>query len=260
MGLFSKLFSKKRITAPKDDLVGITQAEFLRGYRVVERGGWVKATRCNSREELEARLLKQSAKLGGNAVIKFYWTRYPKGNADRFRGEGEAVLVEPTGNSLPPEKKRKTTIRTDRLVIIDGSNLIYWTKDFHIDTSPLTKLCAHLRDHHADFLVYFDANIRYLLRDAGARIDVRDPSKRDLQRIFGLFPEEIEVVPAGSRADDFILQRAQISRGIVISNDRYADYTDQHPWLGSKNRLHRGHVSQGHVYIPTLSLKISTSG
>lgn len=245
----------------KAEFIDITQQEYVRGYRVTERGGWVSGSGYKTRAEMEADLTQKSAKLGGNAVIKFYWTRFPERRKDWFRGEGEAVLVERNDGTVPKKGTQTPPQITKKLVVIDGSNLIYWTKNFHIDTSPLAKLCAHLRDAQVDFRVYFDANIKYLLAEqTGGKLNTKEKTTHDLERVFGLFAEEIEIVPAGSRADDFILQRASISKGIVISNDRYADYVDMHPWLGSKNRLHRGHVSKGYIYIPTLKLKISMSG
>ena len=252
-------FKRRKIARRLAKVVDITQQEYVRGYHVVERGGWVSGSGYHTREAMENDLKLKSEKLGGNAVIKFYWTRFPYGRKDYFRGEGEAVVVE--RNDGPAPKATNPLHVSNKLVVLDGSNLIYWTKDFHIDTSPLAKLCAHLREAQTDFLVYFDANIKYLLAEqAKGNLNPKDKSTRDLQRIFGLFAEEIEVVPAGSRADDFILQRAAISKGIVISNDRYMDYADVHPWIGSNTRLHRGHVSKGHLYIPTLKLKVAISG
>lgn len=251
---------KRRKPSP-NQVIDITRHEYLRGYRIVERGGWVRGHGYGTREELEAGLKSKAAKLGGNAVIKFYWNSSPRGRNDQFRGEGEAVLVEENGTKTKtPAPKNKARIRKDTPIYVDGSNLIYWTKDHRIDTHPLAVLCGKLRDDSVDFLVFFDANIKYLLSEAGGQVTPRDRSTRDLERVFGLFAEEITIVPAGSPADDFILQRAHISKGMVISNDRYKDYFETYPWLGNAKRVHRGYVDQGNLYIPTLSLKIPVSG
>lgn len=240
--------------------IEITRHEHVRNHRIMERSGWVRGEGFATREKMEAALKCKAVKLGGNAVIKFYWNSYPKGHRDLFRGEGEAVRVEIVATHQRGKPGKKIHINRDNPIFIDGSNLIYWTKDHHIDTHPLRVLCERLREANVDFLVFFDANIKYLLQEADGRITPSDRSTRDLEQAFGLFSEEISVVPAGSPADDFILQRAHISKGIVISNDRYKNYHGTYSWIGNTARIHRGYVDKGHLYIPTLSLKIPTSG
>ncbi len=254
MGLLARIFQRR-----KSGVLDITRQEYVRGHRIMERGGWVRGEGYRTREKMEKSLKRKAAKLGGNAVIKFYWNSYPHGRKDLFKGEGEAVRVEKT-TTQSGKSGKKIHISRDKPIFVDGSNLIYWTKDHRIDTHPLGVLCQTLRDANVDFLVFFDANIKYLLQEAGGRITPKDRSTKDLERVFGLFSDEISVVPAGSPADDFILQRAHISKGMVISNDRYKDYHDTYSWLGNPKRVHRGYVDKGHLYIPTLSLKIPTSG
>lgn len=255
MGVFARIFRRR-----KRDVLEITRHEHVSGHRIMERSGWVRGEGYATREEMEKSLKRKAAELGGNAVIKFYWNSYPKSRSDLFKGEGEAVSVEENTTYQSGKSGKKTYISRDKPIYIDGSNLIHWTKDHSIDTHPLDVLCRTLRDANVDFLVFFDANIKYLLQEAGLPVTPKDRSTKDLERIFELHTDEISVVPAGSSADDFILQRVHISKGMVISNDRYTDYRDIYPWLGNPERIHRGYVDKGQLYIPTLSLKIPTSG
>jgi hypothetical protein len=53
-------------------------------------------------------------------------------------------------------------------------------------------------------------------------------------------------VPAGIRADDFILQMAEKSNCDVISNDMFRDYEMRYPWVRADGRVKKGAVIPQH--------------
>lgn len=250
-------FLKHRRNKRINSIVDITRHETLRGNKVTGRHGWIYAKGEKTRATLETSLKISAAKAGGNAIIKFYWTEYPSGAIYKYRAEAEVVTVLATGK---PTTRPNGKPRIDKPIFIDGSNLIYWSKTQNIDIRPLAELCNYLRVANISFLVYFDANIKYVLETAGKPMFPKQRDTNDLQALFDLFIHEIEVVPGGTQADNFILQRAAIENGLVISNDRYRDFDEEYPWIKNPNRVHRGGVSGGNLYIPTLKIKTAISG
>ena len=63
-------------------------------------------------------------------------------------------------------------------------------------------------------------------------------------------PEEFLQVPAKTRADDFLLMRADADPAArIISNDMYRDYAAEYPWVGERKRFIRGMVMRDEVFL-----------
>jgi len=259
VAVFSAMLQKKTNRIRRESITSITRHEKIDGQRIMARNGWIRVDRKRTREDLEDAMRLRAAKVGANGIVKFYWHMYEHKRQLAFCGEAEAVTLEANQNTgSKPAKTGK--VRPDIPVFIDGSNLIYWSDAQKISPVPLRELCDRLRKLNVGFLVHFDANIKFLLKEAGHLVDPTMQSTIDLEMMFGLDRNEIDVVPGGTQADAFILQRADISKGVVISNDRYRDYQDKFAWIKNPARVHRGGISGGHMYIPTLDLKVAVSG
>jgi hypothetical protein len=63
------------------------------------------------------------------------------------------------------------------------------------------------------------------IADATLEYDVDDREGLQRTRHAG----ELRVVPSGTPADDFILQKAQRENARIVSNDRFADWASQDP-------------------------------
>jgi hypothetical protein len=65
--------------------------------------------------------------------------------------------------------------------------------------------------------------------------------------------DRLTIVPPGTpgKADSFILRLASNGSGVVVSNDSYREFHNDHPWLFDEGRLY------GHTYVPTVGWQFS---
>lgn len=122
-------------------------------------------------------------------------------------------------------------------VVIDGSNVMHWK-----DNTPRIETVREVVDHLSDLGftpgVVFDANAGYLLSG-------KYQHDGSLGRQLGLAEDRVMVVPKGTPADPAILNAARSLGARVVSNDRYRDWTDQHPEVKSPHHLIRGDYETG---------------
>ncbi len=126
----------------------------------------------------------------------------------------------------------------ENAILVDGSNVMHWGGEPSV--TVVQQVIASLeREGFAPF-VCFDANAGYKL--IGHYMDAWD-----LAPSIGVTPDRILVVDRGVVADEVILAEAG-QRGLkVVSNDRFRDWTDQHPWVKNHKRFRRGTWKQGSV-------------
>lgn len=111
--------------------------------------------------------------------------------------------------------------------VIDGTNLVLLHGRAHPELRYVLALCTYLADRGADPVCYFDANIRYILGDSGG----------DQLAVFEQleatpwWSDALQVVPSGTDADAWILQRAKADGARVISNDKYRDRARKNRWI-----------------------------
>ena len=98
--------------------------------------------------------------------------------------------------------------------------------------------------------VLLDANILHVLRENG---DVEGACR--LEDLLTHRPDCAKIVPAGARADDFILIRANDDGSHIVSNDRFNQYVERYPWL-KEQRLHKFMFMDGRLMIPDLGVDI----
>lgn len=112
--------------------------------------------------------------------------------------------------------------------IIDGNNVFRYGEGFNVHY--LYTLFKALDEKEIDWFCYTDANMKYLVNLHCNAFD------RNLYNwLLEKYKGKITSVPAGRRADSYILQKADKEDAIVISNDKFRDfeYVSQYPWLMS---------------------------
>lgn len=133
-----------------------------------------------------------------------------------------------------PPKKAEPKNR----VIVDGSNVMYWGGDPSLRT--LRAVITSLQSQGFTPFVVFDANVGYKLQDEFL-------GDRKMARLLNLPKDQILVVEKGITADERLLAVADEYRTPVVSNDRFRDWTVQHPWVRKKGRMMRGTYQSGAV-------------
>lgn len=112
--------------------------------------------------------------------------------------------------------------------IIDGNNVLRYGEGFNV--RYLHTLFKALDEKEIDWFCYTDANMKYLVNMHCNAFD------RNLYNwLLEKYKGKIASVPAGRRADSYILQKADKEDAIVISNDKFRDfeYVIKYPWLMS---------------------------
>ncbi len=129
------------------------------------------------------------------------------------------------------------------LVVVDGSNLATEGR-----TVPsLAQLDEAVRayaaeDPAAEVLVVVDASFAH-------RIDAAERAQLEAAELHG----EVVAPPAGAigRGDAFILRIAERTGAVVLSNDSFQEFHEEHPWLFEEGRLIGGKPVPGVGWIFT---------
>lgn len=132
-------------------------------------------------------------------------------------------------------------------ILIDGSNVIYWM-DNTPQLAPLLQVVHDLSRRGMKPGVVFDANVGYKLMG-------KFLGERDLSRLLSLPRDQILVVPKGSQADPFLLETARDLKARIVTNDRYRDWTDRFPDVAQPDKLIRGEIRDGRVWLKGVTVK-----
>ncbi len=143
------------------------------------------------------------------------------------------------------------------IVLVDGSNILFSETGGATGGLLLQRTLRALRWSGRTPYLVFDANIKYKLRASNDRIaaDLIDSIEtRDPQRYMQ--------VPAGTRADDYILCIADQFGYDVISCDRFREFSEKYPWTAASvesgnKRVHQIAIWNGVFLIPWLDIKFS---
>ncbi len=127
--------------------------------------------------------------------------------------------------------------------IVDGNNVCYWKEDKSFSFSFLLELLIQLKKRDDTFICFFDANIERILNEINVGQEKVKNLLKDNIKYF-------KTVPAGNRADDYILVTAHRYGASIITNDRFEsekgkDYASKMNWISDKNsvkRLYKGQV------------------
>ena len=107
-----------------------------------------------------------------------------------------------------------------RMVVIDGANVAYEERSAggKPKFSNLLKVRRELEEKGFEPVILVDASLKY---------DIDD--QEQLENL--IRSQQVRQVPAGTDADFFIIQFSQELDALIVTNDRYKDYADQHPWV-----------------------------
>lgn len=189
-------------------------------------------------------------------------------NVDVFDGTATPVIFEPIRSDMSPQNshspksqtisvKRKQIAIQERIdwptyCVIDGSNII---REHGGTVEGLSACYFAVKNAGCHPQVFLDANIFHVLKEGNA-----DKDRVLLDMLIKNHPEDFRKVPAGARADDFILQSADSNDGHVVSNDRYQSYANRYPWIVEDHRLHKFMFVNGHLMIPDFGVDVLVEG
>ncbi len=135
---------------------------------------------------------------------------------------------------LLPERRR-------RYIVLDGSNLLHW-QDNQPRLASVRAVVDTLKAQGYQPVVWFDANVGYLITDKWL-------GPRALSGALGLPVRQVFVAPKGTPADPLLLEGARRLGARVVTNDRFRDWRDSHPWLAEPGFLVQGQVQDGAVRL-----------
>jgi len=107
-----------------------------------------------------------------------------------------------------------------KTVVIDGANVAYEERSAggKPKLSNLLKVRRELEERGFDSVIIVDASLKY---------DIDD--QEQLETL--IQSQQVRQVPAGTDADFFIIQFAHELDALMVTNDRYKDYSDRYPWI-----------------------------
>jgi len=114
----------------------------------------------------------------------------------------------------------------ERFWIIDGLNIVRMRGQDLPRLDFLLALTYQMLEDDADFLCVFDASAPPAIRDFQGTVH-----SKFYDHLIQTYPRRFSQVPAGTIADEFILDIATMFGQQVITNDQYRDHVDRHPWL-----------------------------
>lgn len=128
-----------------------------------------------------------------------------------------------------------------RHVVVDGSNVLHW-RDQVPDIATVRAVVRMLTARGFTPGVMFDANVGYKIGD-------RYQDDAEIARRLGLPVDQVIVVPKGVVADAYVLKAAKELGAPVVSNDRFRDWSEDHPDLATPGRLIRGGFRDGKPWL-----------
>lgn len=118
----------------------------------------------------------------------------------------------------------------ERFWVIDGLNIVRMRGQDLPRLDFLLALTYQMLEDDADFLCIFDASAPPAIRDFQGTV-----YSKFYDYLIQSHPRRFSQVPAGTIADEFVLDIAKMFGQQVITNDQYRDHVDRHPWLESEH-------------------------
>lgn len=137
--------------------------------------------------------------------------------------------------------------------LLDGSNILHWDEYWTgISLKHLLAITDHLKKAGQPFQVFFDATAPHILKKkAPQEVETYENLLKD-------DPAHFCQVPAGTRADDFLLLQADVNKNaLILTQDLFRDHVDKYPWLKTERRVIPGMVMNNVIFFPEISLQIS---
>jgi len=131
--------------------------------------------------------------------------------------------------------------RSGMPVLVDGSNVMYWAGG-KPDLGTVKLVVKDLQRQGYAPTVWFDANAGYLMKGAYM-------GPKSLARPIGLGADQVCIAPRGTPADPLILKDAKTLRAPIVTNDRFRDWAEIHPYMSSPGVLRQGRIARGTVEL-----------
>jgi len=163
-----------------------------------------------------------------------------------YEEEAQEVITEQT---IPVNRHKGTEY------LLDGSNILHWgASRSGISLKHLLIITDHLKTTGQPFQVFFDATAPHILKKhAPQELEIYENLLKDDSNHFCQ-------VPAGTRADDFLLLQADANKdALILTQDLFRDHVDKYPWLKTERRIIPGMVMNNVIFFPEISLQISIS-
>jgi hypothetical protein len=113
--------------------------------------------------------------------------------------------------------------------IVDGLNIVRMRGQDLPRLDYLLALTYRMLEDNTDFLCVFDASAPPAIRDFQGTVYAKF-----YDYLIQSHPRRFSQVPAGTIADEFILDIATMFGQNVITNDQYRDHVVRHPWLDTQ--------------------------
>lgn len=194
-------------------IFAVTEKDIIDGYDYTVLG----LVRVDAGASVEARMARAAGQKfpSANALVKLREVR-PANTKGKTLHEwhGEAVRATPRDPALlPPHYQNK-------VVLIDGSNVISWYVDADLarkpSLAPLKTVLLMLQARAQTGVVVFDATIGHRLMD-------RYMGHDELAALLPL-AADVLVVEKGTIADTVLIEKARAEAMIIISNDHFRDH------------------------------------
>ena len=163
-----------------------------------------------------------------------------------YEEEAQEVIIE---QAAPVDQHGGTEY------LLDGSNILHWDEyRSGISLKHLLAITDHLKTAGQPFQVFFDATAPHLLKKhAPQEVEIYENLLKD-------DPNHFCQVPAGTRADDFLLLQADANKdALILTQDLFRDHVEKYPWLKTERRVIPGMVMNNLIFFPGISLQISVS-
>ena len=163
-----------------------------------------------------------------------------------YEEEAQEVIIE---QAAPVDQHGGTEY------LLDGSNILHWDEyRSGISLKHLLAITDHLKTAGQPFQVFFDATAPHLLKKHAPQVvEIYENLLKD-------DPNHFCQVPAGTRADDFLLLQADANKdALILTQDLFRDHVEKYPWLKTERRVIPGMVMNNVIFFPEISLQISVS-
>jgi len=176
---------------------------------------------------------------------------------ESFRTVGRAVsqeYEEKVEETIVNEFKTASTSapRTGRMVLLDGTNILYWNQRNGISLDCVKAITNYLKSQKEEYMVIFDATTPYVLKK-------KQPTElSEYESLLKHDPEHFMQVPAGTCADIFLLEEAKTNpESIILTQDLYRDHKSEYSEvLNQRDRIASGMFLNGKVVVPKLKFSI----
>ena len=156
----------------------------------------------------------------------------------------ENKTKEAKTKSLKTKKTDSTkTKKNQTIYLLDGSNILHWEKETRgVSLDALCSITDYLKSKRENYYVLFDASAPHVLREKNGS---------ELERFNSLLkndPSHFKMIPAGTRADEYLLEEARRDpKAVILTNDLYRDHVKLYPDVlnDRERRIQQGMIMRG---------------